>query len=48
MFVQSCYNPIEIKSKPPRRFLAKMKKPCGRAFFEEPFQWRLPMTAPKP
>jgi hypothetical protein len=36
MSVQPCYNPIEIKSKPPRRFLAKMKKPRGRAFLEEP------------
>jgi hypothetical protein len=48
MSFQPCYNPIEIKSKPPRRFSAKMMKPRGRAFFEEPSQWRLPMTAPKP
>jgi hypothetical protein len=45
MGVQPCYNPIEIESKPTRRFFANLE-PRGRAIFlEEPPRWQSPMTA---
>jgi hypothetical protein len=47
--VQPCYNPIEIQSMPPCRFVKrKQDRKYGEYFFEELSQWRLPMSAAKP
>jgi hypothetical protein len=47
MSLQPCYNLIEIN---PSRRVVSSQKSKGRVgeHSEEPFQWRLPMTAPRP
>jgi len=46
--VQPCYNPIEIQSMPPRRFLAGKQEPGSVSIFLGAPKWRLPMTARRP